>query len=91
MHRAWYLVPLGLTLASVIWTAIVAPFTKYGVGDWAVIPPLVLFVSTVAWYGWTLINGRESRLLVLGVGSMHLLLFFFITLWCLTFITKDSL
>ena len=91
MHRVWYLVPLGLTVVSVIWTAVLAPFTKYGVGDWAVIPLLMMFVSTVAWYGWILISGRESRLLVLGVGTLHLVVFFFITLWCLTFITKDSL
>ena len=87
----WYLVPLGLTLASIVWTAALAPYTKYGVGDWAVIPLLLMLVGTVAWYGWILISGREPRVVVLGVGIVHLVVFFYITLWCLTFITKDSL
>lgn len=77
-------------LASVVWSALVAPYARYG-DRWATLPVLTAFLVAVVWHLGLIIAAREARWRMVAYALVHLPVFFYIGLLCVLHITKDSI
>ena len=81
--------PVALTVALVLWTILVSPYSKYG-DNWAIYPALLVFPLVVLWHIGLLILSRPKMFLFI-YGLLHVLILFYVWLLCMMKISKDSL
>ena len=81
--------PVLGSLFLIIWTAIVSPFSKYG-DYWALLPALFVFPVVLIIHIVMIVKGNwQAKLVWFGVS--HVTILFFIWVFCLMLISKDSL
>ncbi len=81
--------PVSVTALLVLWTLYVSPHSKYG-DSWAIDPALIALPLVV---GLHVLYAYKSRWRIgsIAYGILHCAIFFYVWLWCLTTISKDSL
>jgi len=81
--------PLGVTALLVLWTLYVSPHSNYG-DSWAIDPALVAPALVVGIHVLLAYKARwRSRFIAYGI--LHCAIFFYIWIWSLMMISKDSL
>jgi hypothetical protein len=89
--RKFYLayLPVVFTIALLLWTAIVSPYSKYG-DAWAIIPALSILPIVLGLHIFLAFKRRwQSGWIVYGV--VHVSILLVVWIWCLMLISKDSL
>ncbi len=81
--------PILLTGAGVVWTAVISRFTRYG-DNWAAYPLVGLFIITLAVHIWMIAALRPRWPLVL-YGVVHLPIQLYVFIYCSVIITKNAL
>jgi len=87
--RTRYLSPIFLDILLILWTLIVSPYSKYG-DDWAIIPAII-FLPTVIISHIVLLFIDKHKLRCLLYGGIHIMAIFYLWIYCLMKISKDSL
>jgi len=86
-----YFTPAAITVAVVLWTFAVSPYSKYG-DNWAVYPVIFAAPIILAWHIYLVIKpGTTSRINQTIYAVAHGSIFFVIFLYSLMLISKDSL
>jgi hypothetical protein len=82
----WPLAPTGFLL---LWTALVAPIANNS-DQWAIIPAECTLPLALALHVFLLLERRnkKQRRMLLCYAAIHLVVLFFILVFCLTAITK---
>jgi hypothetical protein len=88
-NLAMLLVPLAITLAIALWTALVSPYSEYG-DSWAVLPVLGAFVLVLLWHVGLIVKG-PGRGVLIAYGVAHLAFWMPFGWFCMMRISKDSL
>lgn len=80
--------PVGLTILLIIWTILVSPYSKYG-DNWAIYPAVIVLPFAVIWHVYLIFTQQpRSGFILYAIG--HIALLFFIWIYCLMKISKDS-
>jgi hypothetical protein len=81
--------PVFLTVLLIVWTKIVSPVSQYG-DAWAIVPAILIFPLSVLWHlGLVFFETQKIGFTVYGV--VHTFILFYVWLYCLSMISKDSL
>ncbi len=80
--------PIALSIVLIAWTAVVAPFSKYG-DLWAIYPALLVLPITLILHIWLVVISRP-RIRAVSYALVHLPMQFLVWLGCLMLIGKDS-
>ncbi len=81
--------PLILSGFLILWTLLVSPHSKYG-DNWAIMPALAIYPAVIILHV-ILFFKRPSKGAMIAYGLAHCAVLFFVWLWCLMSISKDSL
>ena len=83
--------PPILTVGTLVWSIIISPYTTYG-DTWAAYPVLIAFFIALVCHLWLIIEpSGYKRSEMFFYALLHLGLFFFVSVYSLMVITKDSL
>ena len=89
LDSLWPIGPIFLTLFLVLWTLSVSPYSKYG-DNWAIYPAMLVLPAALLWHV-ALIWFQKPRLPLIVYAVIHLVLLFWIWVYCLMKISRDSL
>jgi len=84
-----YLGPVLMTVLMMTWTIIISPYTGFH-DRWAIYPVFILLPLVFIYHVVLVIKGAQRPLLIV-YGILHVLIFFYLWLFALTKISKDSL
>jgi len=83
--------PIGASLFVLVWSLAINPYTKYG-DNWALIPVFLSAVFVVGWHFYLVIfPGSRARTILTLYGLGHILLFGYLFMLALMWISKGSL
>ena len=89
MRRIFQIGPIFLTGILIIWSLIVAPYSKYG-DNWTVYPILIIFLLGAIWH-ILLIVIEKNKFTYFLYGLANGIILFVIFMICLMKVSKDSL
>jgi len=89
MKTLLYLGPILITALMMIWMVIVSPYAGFH-DRWAIYPVFFLLPLVFFYHVALMIKGGQ-RSLLMAYGVLHILFFFYLWLFALAKISKDSL